>query len=154
MVLVLQVPAGHHLPHSQIKSYWNMADSHFSCIMPVRFQIVAATFFLVCSSFGLHSGNGNGVIDFPEFCQFYLLLAPNSKTCHRPNASPTAGRCTVWAEEDLPHEGRGELPAERHVPDDSERLSEATDLCNVWCRLRNFQKQREVSYFGIETKNI
>lgn len=40
---VLKVPAGHHLPNSQVKSFWNMADR-----------------------------NGNGVIDFPEFCKFYL----------------------------------------------------------------------------------
>lgn len=40
---VLKVPAGHHLPNSQVQSFWNMADR-----------------------------NGNGVIDFPEFCKFYL----------------------------------------------------------------------------------
>ncbi|CAL1143911.1 unnamed protein product [Cladocopium goreaui] len=40
---LLKVPAGHHLPNSQVKSFWTMADR-----------------------------NGNGVIDFPEFCKFYL----------------------------------------------------------------------------------
>lgn len=42
---VLKIPAGHQLPSSQIKSYWNMADR-----------------------------DNNGVIDFPEFCQFYLKI--------------------------------------------------------------------------------
>ncbi|CAE7822433.1 unnamed protein product [Symbiodinium sp. CCMP2592] len=42
---LLKVPAGHHLPASVVKSFWNMADS-----------------------------DGNGHIDFPEFCEFYLTL--------------------------------------------------------------------------------
>jgi len=42
---LLKVPAGHHLPASVVKSFWNMADS-----------------------------DGNGHIDFPEFCEFYLKV--------------------------------------------------------------------------------
>lgn len=42
---LLKVPTGHHLPASVVKSFWNMADS-----------------------------DGNGHIDFPEFCEFYLKV--------------------------------------------------------------------------------
>ncbi|CAE7462789.1 unnamed protein product [Symbiodinium natans] len=42
---LLKVPAGHHLPSSVVKSFWNMADS-----------------------------DGNGEIDFTEFCEFYLKV--------------------------------------------------------------------------------